>query len=82
MHVDDVARAVRDGLDRREVEERERVDGVGQLEARDHPAQRRIGARRAVAVVIGQHVQLARELRRERRALGGELASSRALSSA
>ena len=59
--VEDVARAEGERLDGREVEERERVAPFAQLEARDHAAQRRVGARRAVAVVIGQHVEVARE---------------------
>ncbi len=51
--VDDVARSVRNRLHRREVQERQAVDGVAQLQTGNHPAQRGVGARRTVAVVVG-----------------------------
>ena len=66
--VEDVPRAVGDGLNRCQVEQRQRIHAVGQLEPADHAAQRGIGPGRAVAVVIGQHVQLPRQLCGERAA--------------
>ncbi len=58
--VDDVARAIGQGLDRRQILARQRVLPVLQRQPGDHSARQRIGPRGAIAVVVRQHVQVAR----------------------
>jgi len=64
-HVDDVPRPMGQGLYRGKIQQRERIHAVGQLEAGDHSAERRIRERRAIAVEIRVDVKGAGEGGRE-----------------
>ena len=57
--LDDVARAVGQSLQCREVQPGQRILALFQRESDDHAAGMRVGARRTVAVMVGQHVQVA-----------------------
>ncbi len=60
QRIDDVAGAVGDPLDRRQIGDGEVVQGIGQRQTGDDALEGRIGARRAVAVEIGQNVAVPR----------------------